>query len=593
MTGISGGGRAWAAQILDRPVRRTSPAAGAEQPPFLAEVVSRSHVTFVQSPGSDVGPVAVHVPVTGHNLFLDVTAEGGPVVLRSLTAEVVGRGPLVAEGTSFATPRTPDLVLDPRLAPVAGRSVQAYEELEIPQHEVLLLGGAAAQVRPARDAYGRRLRPGPVWPLEVPAGAACRIVLAVVTDEPDLLRWRLHAVATQGGRTWQLEWDLRISARPVMRKFVPGGSGPIPVPVHERFPQHWQPRWPVGPAPLPRGADEAVRLPAIAQAGRVVAADGALVITVDECEVPDDPVGFPGLPAGTRLWVYGTVGLAAAGLTEVTAAVLPPGGGREPLDSGLIELIIGMYSAAVHQGWRMRVNDVIGFGRPIDVGGREIGGALITHAAGDGAWFPADWPPLLLVPLFDGEMEAVGRHGRGRVLANLAATESCFPYPWWFDPSRPPVVDPDTYDGSTVLDDVSNLRDENVMVVEGPGELMIIVDRERHAVLGGAWTQMPPRFALIPRYTTMTGRARVWWPDQSAPSEVVAALPRSQNQAGVHFLLFIQGGSAVTVDPMEDGFVVGLPVDDWYAMGTHLRAGRPIEWRTGDGTRLSVGYSGG
>ncbi|MEV0128525.1 hypothetical protein AB0H83_08660 [Dactylosporangium sp. NPDC050688] len=129
--------------------------------------------------------------------------------------------------------------------------------------------------------------------------------------------------------------------------------------------------------------------------------------------------------------------------------------------------------------------------------------------------------------------------------------------------------------------------------MEGPGDVTVIVDRERRATMAGLWRQMPPRFALVPWYTTMTGRVRVWWPDQPAPCEVTAGRPRSQNQAGVHFLLFIRGGATVTVDAMEDGYVVGLPERDWHAMGASLRSGTPAEWTSSGGTRLRLDFSAG
>lgn len=589
----SSGGQVWAAQILTRPVPFSLPA-GEGRPPFLAELSSRSHVTFVRSPGSDVGPTPLHTPLTGHNLFLDLTAHASSgIMLQSLTAEAIGVGPLLADGTSFALPRSPDYVLGADLEVVTRRAVAAYEPLEIPQYEVLLLHGVPAQVRPARDAYGRLLRPMPVQPLQVPPGESGRVVLAVVTDEPDVQHWRLSAEITQGGRSWRLAWDLDVTARPVSRKFVPGGNGPVPVPVHEHAPQHWVPRWPIGPAPVPRGGDDPVRLPVVAQEGRIVVADGALVITIDECEVPADPAAGPGLPPGSRLWVYSTSGLASVGLPEVTAAILRTADGpQEPMPSGLVDLILRMYSAALYQGWRFNVGNVIGIGEPVTIGGAAVAGAVVAHAAGDAAWFPAGWPPLLLVLLYEGELLAAARHGRGRVLANLAATQSCFPYPWWFDPTRAPVVDLASYTGSTVLEDVEMQVDDNVLVVDGPDDLTMIVDRAWHTELADLWQQMPPRFALIPRYTTMTGRVRVWWPDQTDPCEVVAEQPSSQNQAGVHFVLFIRGGHAVTVDLLEDGYVVGLPERDWTAMGAHLRSGTAIDWPASNGTRLRLSFSG-
>ncbi|MEU8232302.1 hypothetical protein AB0C12_22190 [Actinoplanes sp. NPDC048967] len=229
------GGQFYAAQILTRPVAPTAPVAA----PFTAELSTRSHITLVRSPSSEVGPAPVHIPVTGHNVFLVLTA--GPdrdITLDRLRAQVTGRESLTADGISVALPRQPDLVLSADLEEPGRRAAAAFEPLEIPHYEVVL-DAVPALVRTARDAHGRPPRWVPDGPPLVPAGGRARVVLAALTSDPALVRWRLRADVTQDDRTWSFAWDLSVTATSGMVHYRPGGNGPIVTPVQELFPQHW------------------------------------------------------------------------------------------------------------------------------------------------------------------------------------------------------------------------------------------------------------------------------------------------------------------------------------------------------------------
>ncbi|MGW4940439.1 hypothetical protein ACWEOZ_02465 [Actinoplanes sp. NPDC004185] len=225
----------YAAQILTRPVAPTEPVAA----PFTVELSTRSHITLVRSPSSEVGPAPVHIPVTGHNVLLDLTA--GPdsdITLDRLRARRTGRESLTADGVSLALPRQPDLVLSADLEEPGRRAVAAFEPLEVPHYEVVL-DADPPLVRPARDAYGRPPRWVPDGPPLVPAGGSARVVLAALTGDPVLVRWRLLADVAQDGRTWTFAWDLSVTATSGMVHYEPGGDGPITTPVQELFPQHW------------------------------------------------------------------------------------------------------------------------------------------------------------------------------------------------------------------------------------------------------------------------------------------------------------------------------------------------------------------
>ncbi|GAA3936476.1 hypothetical protein [Actinoplanes auranticolor] len=65
------------------------------------------------------------------------------------------------------------------------------------------------------------------------------MVLAALTADPALVRWRLLADVAQDGRTWSFAWDLSVTATSGMVYYEPGGHGPSNTPVQQLFPQHW------------------------------------------------------------------------------------------------------------------------------------------------------------------------------------------------------------------------------------------------------------------------------------------------------------------------------------------------------------------
>ena len=583
----------YAAQILTRHVpMSTAPTAA----PFTANLSTRSHVTLVRSPGSDVGPAPVHIPVTGHNLFLDLAAgTGGEITLEGLWAQVTGRESVTADGVSMALPRQPDLVLSPDLEEPGRRATENFQPLEIPHYEVVL-DAVPALVRPARDAYGRRVRRVPDMPLRVPAGASTRVILAAVTGAPELVHWRMLADVSQGGRIWSVTWDLAVTATSGMATYPAGGNGPVSTPVQQLFPQHCALRCrygvrPVDPGPVALDADGPVRLPVESQLGRIELAGGAVIVTIDECVVPTDPVGHPGLPAGSRLRVYTTTGLGSAGLPDVTAAVLSRTGDSSgtALDD-LLGVIDTMYHRARTTSWDFGLGSTVGLAAARHLGGRAVPGMLVTYPAADGAWFPANSPPLLLVPLVAGEPEAAGRFGHGRVLAQLAAASGCFPYPWWFDPGRPAVLDLDTYTRATVLADVAIMHVPNLRLVHAPRRLELTFDSTTDpAALWETWQRAPRTFALAPRYSTGTGRARVWSPGQSSVREISAAQDASTDVVGLHFLLVNRDTRSAAARPVEDGFALDIPQRQWADLGPLVRTGTSITWACTDA--FEVGFT--
>jgi hypothetical protein len=531
----------------------------------------------------------VHVPVTGHNLILDVAAERrGDIALRGLWAQVIGREPLRADGISMALRRKPDLDLTgPDHQESSRLAMQNFEELEIPQYEVVL-DVMPALVRPAMDQFGRRVRAAPGLPLPIPSGGRVRLVLAVVTADPNLVRWRLLADITHAGQVWPVTWDLTVTARSGITTDGPGWERPQATPIHEMFPNHWALRYHSGlsaaePAAtrVRSDANAPVRLETVSQIGRITPteADGALTVIIDECEVPDRAAGWPRLPAGRRLWVCTSDGLKNVGLTEVTAAVTQPADGSDgQLSLTLPGLMTTLYQQARDRGVTIRPGMTIAFDVPLTVNGGPVGGYIVKNPAADGAWYPANSPPLLLIPLHDEEFRAVLKFGEGRVLAQLAAQQACFPYPWWFDPLRRPVLDFDTYAAATILADVPIVHLPFLQFMHAGRRLAILLDSQDcwHA-LREVWEDAPRVFALAPRYTTATGRARMWSPGQAETREICTPDGASPN-AGIHFLLITRDAQEATAAPVEDGFALSIPTRDWAYLATRIRTGTPVTW---------------
>ncbi|MFF3166986.1 tetratricopeptide repeat protein [Streptomyces sp. NPDC003273] len=232
---------------MTRPVRPVRAQGLPDDPPFTVRLVVHSHIAHIASPGLLGTAEAVHIPLTGHNLLLSLTATGqDQVVLRSLRAEVTDRLPLRADGISFARQAMPDLVMSADLLESAQRAVRAYRPLRSPDVVVLLDSAPAPELAEAGA--------DPALPLTAAPGTSADLTCAPVTDDGRWVRWRLTARIECAGRVWRPWWDLTVTATTGLSRFSPDAA-PEPQPVHTLFPDHYDPRDPEG-----RQADpEAVR----------------------------------------------------------------------------------------------------------------------------------------------------------------------------------------------------------------------------------------------------------------------------------------------------------------------------------------------
>ncbi|MFF9585594.1 hypothetical protein [Streptomyces achromogenes] len=218
---------------MTRPVRPVPVRGLTDDPPFTVRAAVHSHVTHIASPGLLGHPETVHIPLTGHNLLLTLTATGpDEVVLRTLRAEVTDRLPLRADGVALARPRMPDLVMSADLLESAQRAVRAYRRLRSPDVTVLLDPSPAPVLAQAGTDSA--------LPLTAAPGASATLTCAPVTDDGRWVRWRLTAEITCAGRVWRPWWDLTVTATTGLARFSPDAA-PTPAPVHALYPDHYDP----------------------------------------------------------------------------------------------------------------------------------------------------------------------------------------------------------------------------------------------------------------------------------------------------------------------------------------------------------------
>ncbi|MEW2119229.1 hypothetical protein AB0945_29380 [Streptomyces sp. NPDC005474] len=220
---------------------------GFEQPAhpqnFDIRVGGLSHVFAVLDPSTTVGPEPLQIPLTGHNVYVDLAATGDDdLVLRGLRAEVLGRSPLKPNGVSVVPQPGPTISYAEDLSESHRRALANYQPMQVPDAEVFL-DESPPLVRPALDGQGLPVVPDYRLPLRIAAGTAWRLVLAPHTRDRGLVEWRLIADFTCGDFRAAIDWDLKVTAETTMRTFRPGGSEPDFTPVHVIAP-HWRVAWP-------------------------------------------------------------------------------------------------------------------------------------------------------------------------------------------------------------------------------------------------------------------------------------------------------------------------------------------------------------
>jgi TPR repeat protein len=215
---------------LQHPVRTVAATEAPASFPATVRLRTRTHLSIVVPPGPETGPTALHVPLTGHNVVLEIVADAGEeVVLERVRADHVTTSGTPSGGAGIAMrelvpPFSADFV-EPVL-----RAVSAYEPLAAPDFEIDLATGEIRE--PA--GFDRPRTP------RVAAGESARFVFAPITDVTALVRYTLVAQVAVGGRTAVFSWELVVTAATSM--VVVDGPGPArSAPVHRFFPDHWHP----------------------------------------------------------------------------------------------------------------------------------------------------------------------------------------------------------------------------------------------------------------------------------------------------------------------------------------------------------------
>ncbi|MEV6301381.1 hypothetical protein AB0M02_18370 [Actinoplanes sp. NPDC051861] len=219
------------AHLEQRP-QRTIPVQGRpDSAPYRAELAVHSHMALVVSPGDDVGPEGRWIPATGHNVILTITAPAsGPASLRSVAATPLSNDRFSRLPTMYLSPspyREALIAYEPFRAP-AERSAAAYRPLAQPDVVVLL---------DADPPAATWVRAGPLS-FVVAAGKTGILVVAPVTGTPTWRRWRLTCEISHAGRVDTWYWDLDVTA---LSSSDPVEGRPRSMPVHELYPDHWDP----------------------------------------------------------------------------------------------------------------------------------------------------------------------------------------------------------------------------------------------------------------------------------------------------------------------------------------------------------------
>ncbi|MFJ9643212.1 tetratricopeptide repeat protein [Streptomyces sp. NPDC101206] len=297
--------------------------------PFAVRLSVHSQIVHLASPDLTGEPETVRIPLTGHNLLLELTSTGPELTLRALTAQTVRTTPFVRDGTASAQDRMPDLAYGADLVESFLRAVASYRPLRPPAYGFRL--DAPGPVGP--DPVGEGARP---LPLAVPAGGSRTLVCAPLTGSPDQVHWRLSAEIECAGRILHPRWDLRITANTGTAAYSPGG-GTESLHVRALHPDHWDPD---APPPEPE------RTRPFMVVGHAPAGAAGLAGTPERARpAPDSPLAARLIAEGDRLRAARRPG-AAAGAYRTAAG---DGSARAAYMLALVLQDAGRFDEA--EGW--------------------------------------------------------------------------------------------------------------------------------------------------------------------------------------------------------------------------------------------------
>jgi hypothetical protein len=212
-----------------------------------------------------------------------------------------------------------------------------------------------------------------------------------------------------------------------------------------------------------------------------------------------DDVALEAVP-GARAWLFVTRGLEFVGQREMLMVVRRHAAESRPAHFPFL-LFRTMYrlaadGALMNEGGHTKLAEPVAGGPPIE-GFLYKGDPTGWHYLVTGE---RSQPPLLIIPLLTGEIDAALSFGHARVLALLGQQARYYPYPWWFDPARAPVLDIATYRRGTILNQVSALHVPYLQVAQYGVRLEITLPRKECAHLHQDIRSAPEVFTLLPGF---------------------------------------------------------------------------------------------
>jgi hypothetical protein len=302
---------------------------------------------------------------------------------------------------------------------------------------------------------------------------------------------------------------------------------------------------------------------------------------------------------GNDLWVFTTHGFEALGARELVTFVRRNGSSHPHGPFAIFSAIFD----EVSRGASVDPDTLLTLGGSLDLDPR-VGGLLCLDFRDDsrgrlprpGAYGHRTAPRLLL-PLLAEEAEATRMLGQPRMLSQLSRATSCWPYPWWFEPGREPLLTmappagrkPSMLAGLP-LDraPVSYLE----VLLTGPhlDVRLPVEDCDRFVEL---LTSGRDTMLLFPCAFSPAAHGRlVWEPGQDhirAQADPGRAVGHGDMRLAGNFLVLAHGDIADATQFLEDGFAVMLAEPTWQRLLGALRAKKPVTWRsTGYVTEVSL-----
>ena len=177
-----------------------------------------------------------------------------------------------------------------------------------------------------------------------------------------------------------------------------------------------------------------------------------------------------------------------------------------------------------------------------------------------------------------------------RVAARMGNHERYFPFPFWTDPTRPPVFRDG--DESSLLARVPRLGLTGFHATRRPGGVRLVVSgtaaRElADAVRAHGLAKSPAPLCLLSSIDPNWRRIMVWEPGQTEPAAITDDPDASDDGVGLHFVLMVPGEEASSARLIEEGMGLRVGSSDWGALVGALLA-REGHLRLDDGTEIDV-----